>query len=162
MLKCLYVKMNKEMFKQEKKYKLKKSPSSNGFTLIELLVVIAIIGVLATIVMVSISDLRARARDDRRVADMKAIRDALAMYQVQRVAYPSLPAETIITGSDAFSAELISERLMQRVPVDPTNVSPYVYTYQSLSGDSSYVLNFCLETDYLKGYIQGCSNSVGP
>ena len=133
-----------------------------GFTLIELLVVIAIIGILATITMVSINDLRARARDDRRVADMKAIRDALAMYQVQKVAYPSFPAETTITGSDAFSAELTSERLIQNVPFDPTNVSPYFYTYQSSSDDSSYILKFCQETDYLKAFTKGCSNTVGP
>lgn len=140
--------------------KIKKQKT--GFTLIELLVVIAIIGILATITMVSINDLRARARDDRRVADMKAIRDALAMYQVQKVTYPSFPTETRLTGSDAFSAELISERLIQNVPFDPTNVSPYFYTYQSSSDDSSYILKFCLETDYLKAYVQGCGNSVGP
>jgi len=133
-----------------------------GFTLIELLVVIAIIGVLATIVMVSVNDLRARARDDRRVADMKAIRDALAMYQVQKVAYPSFSTETTITGSDALSNELVSERLIQKVPVDPTNIAPYIYTYQSSSNDSTYILRFCLETDSLKGYVQGCGNAVGP
>jgi len=133
-----------------------------GFTLIELLVVIAIIGVLATITMVSMNDLRARARDDRRITDMKAIQTALAMYQIQHATYPSLSAETQITGNDDLSSELVNEQEIQRVPVDPINVSPYFYTYQSLSSDSAYVLKFCLETDYLKGYVQGCGNSVGP
>ncbi len=133
-----------------------------GFTLIELLVVIAIIGLLATIVMVSINDLRARSRDDRRVADMKAIRDALAMYQIQNVAYPSEPAGAQITGSDVLSQAMISNKLLPGPIRDPLNTGQYVYTYQSLSNDATYVIKFCLETSSLKGYTQDCNNQITP
>jgi len=53
---------------------------NKGFTLIELLVVIAIIGLLSSVVLVSMQGVRARARDARRVSEMKAIQTAIEMY----------------------------------------------------------------------------------
>lgn len=59
-----------------------------GFTLIELLVVIAIIGILSTIVLSATSSVRAKARDARRIADLRQIAVALARYQIDNGSYP--------------------------------------------------------------------------
>ncbi|MFH1667582.1 MAG: prepilin-type N-terminal cleavage/methylation domain-containing protein [Candidatus Komeilibacteria bacterium] len=51
--------------------------SRKGFTLLELLVVIAIIGLLSTFAVVSLNSGRAKARDSRRIADAKAVQQAM-------------------------------------------------------------------------------------
>lgn len=53
---------------------------NKGFTLIELLVVISIIGLLASIVMASLSQARGKAADSRVIQDLKQIQNQGALY----------------------------------------------------------------------------------
>ncbi len=113
---------------------------TKGFTLIELLVVIAIIGLLASIIFVSLGKARARARDAKRLSDMHNIELALEMHFNNHGHYPSISPDSCCDGwdqgpcgNDPFIGALVSEKLFSKTPVDPkpgsSGNSCYGYAY---------------------------------
>lgn len=99
-----------------------------GFTLIELLIVIAIIGLLATLAIISLTTAQRKARDTKRIADMKSIQTAVELYFSDNSSYPD-PADWAALQTDL--APYISQ-----VPVDPNNSSgtQYIYAYCTAGG----------------------------
>ncbi len=122
--------------------------NQKGFTLIELLVVIAIIGLLSTLSIVALNSARARARDARRVSDVKQIQTALEMYYNSENSYPANSGVT--SSAPIVGAIATSSTYMTSVPIAPTPVdgsctaaqNSYVYTQQSTG--ASYTLTYCL------------------
>ena len=67
--------------------------STTGFTLIELLVVIAIIGLLSSVVLASLTSARVKARDAKRLSDLRQVKIALELFYSQYEFYPYTKAE---------------------------------------------------------------------
>lgn len=117
--------------------------NKKGFTLIELLIVIAIIGLLATLAIVSLTTAQRKARDTKRVADVKSIQSALELYYSDHAAYPT-PASWSDLSTD------LGDYLTQ-LPTAPNNTSGEAYSivFDSNAGDNAteYVVGATLEDD---------------
>jgi len=66
---------------------------NKGFTLIELLVVVAIIGILATIVITSLSKARKVTLDTKTRTEVESIKKAIELYHLDHGHYPLIDAE---------------------------------------------------------------------
>ena len=118
-----------------------KRRGESGFTLIELLVVIAIIGILATIVLVSLNTARQKARDTRRISDMRQVALALEMYYDDNSAYPG---NTVSANEWADMETALETGYITSVPADPGS-GTYQYYIDSATSPQNYVLGATLE-----------------
>lgn len=117
-----------------------KYQNKKAFTLIELLVVIAIIGLLSTISIIALNKARAKARDARRVADIKNIQTAMEMYYNVHGYYPQYLSVThcSVDNNNALGV-LKTEGFMSEVPHDPKYVANSLcYNYIGLGEASDY------------------------
>lgn len=106
----------------------------SAFTLVELLVVIAIIGLLSSVAVVSMTGARTKARDAKRLGDMKQIVSALELYYSDNASYPICAGSNTVCTTTGYSGDLstlaIKPTYMGVFPSDPKNVSTqYGYYY---------------------------------
>ena len=71
-----------------------------GFTLIEILITTTIIGLLSVVGMTSYSLVRGKARDAKRVADIRTIYNAVELFFEQHGRYPDAPSAAATSSED--------------------------------------------------------------
>jgi len=113
-----------------------------GFTLIELLVVIAIIILLASISIIALNNQQAKARDARRISDIRQIKTALEFYASDEGQYP-VEVNPVVLGSQgkeklcakaeggfvgAETSCKTETTHMTKIPQDPLTSQKYIYT----------------------------------
>lgn len=108
-----------------------------GFTLIELLVVISIIGLLATIVLVSLNSARGKARDARRMSDLRQIQTAIWMYYDNHNSMPinRSPGFGYCDNQIGFLQELVDDGYLPSTPQDPSSPSKQYCYYDYGAGN---------------------------
>ncbi len=95
--------------------------SARGFTLIQIIrisTVIVSIGILVWIVCILINGTRITSRDERRVADIKQIQNALELYYADNRTYPSMLV-------DPYPA--LVPKYLSVMPTDPSTGAAYAY-----------------------------------
>ncbi|HEY4493087.1 MAG TPA: type II secretion system protein [Candidatus Paceibacterota bacterium] len=109
--------------------KRNKAKRNSGFTLIELLVVIAIIGILSSVVLASLNTARKKARDARRISDIKQLQLALELNADDN------------SGNYAAALADLAPDYISIVPSDPSDQSAYSFA----SDGTEYHLGATLE-----------------
>ncbi|MCU0679882.1 MAG: prepilin-type N-terminal cleavage/methylation domain-containing protein [Planctomycetes bacterium] len=136
-----------------KKFSKELNFKSRAFTLIELLVVIAIIAIIATLSVLALSSAREKARDAKRIADIKQLRTALELYYNDANGYP--PASSFVSGQTLSYTDPQSGQIktyINKIPNSPTPADGDCttvnnnYTYSS-TNPSTYTLSYCLGSD---------------
>jgi prepilin-type N-terminal cleavage/methylation domain-containing protein len=120
-----------------------------GFTLIELLVVVAIIGLLASVIALSFTNSRRKARDAKRLADVDQIRTGLDLYYSHGEGYPTNTTWNAAETSGSLNCE---GTFIMRIPADLIITTPYVYTEGGVTStgcggsvNTSYMFQFTTE-----------------
>jgi len=140
--------------------------NQKGFTLIELLVVIAIIGLLSTMAVVSLNSARGKARDAKRVSDVKQISNLIEMAAANTASggYDVLPDGCDAVGELTTACGTLEGVAMATIADSGTaactnaSAAPCAYAMTKAESTTDYEICFYLEEG--AGSVAAGANSI--
>ena len=115
----------------------KSAGNQAGFTLIEIMVVVVILSILAAFVVPKIMDRPEQARLIKAQQDIRTIENALRMYKLDNLYYPStdqgLEALVVEPTTEPLPRKWSKEGYIDRLSDDPWG-SPYLYLQPGVHG----------------------------
>lgn len=131
-----------------------KKMNKRGFTLIELLVVIAIIGILSSVVLVSLNTARQKGRDAKFVAELAGIRAAAEIvYSDNGGSYLS-PTPVFTVGPTATLAEINTSA--------NASVSPYIISLKAAAAGGKLYGSVTATTYVIYGILPSKTAAAAP
>ena len=111
-----------------------KASRQQGFTLIEVMIVVAILGILATLVVVSIGGKQDQALITATKSDLQAIKQALDLYKLDNYRYPTTDQglEALVIKPDT-ARNWPEGGYLHKVPKDKWE-NPFVYISPGANG----------------------------
>ncbi len=153
----------------------KKNTLQRGFTLIELLVVVAIIGILSSIVLVSLNSARLKGRDASAKGSLSSMRATAEIYYDTHNSYGAAGGAVLTGGTSAASslsvanatdiceyqeiarlADAVNNQTQNAVVCDVT-AAPAGFTVYAQLNDERY---YCIDSVGFSGNITGTTPAI--
>lgn len=93
--------------------------ADDGFSLIELMVVVVIMGLLTTVVVINVMPNRDRAMVEKAKADISTIAQAVEMYRMDQMKYPSMEQGIEILSKAPEGSNFRNQGYIKTLPKDP-------------------------------------------
>ena len=104
---------------KNKKTGLQLAKNEDGFSLIELMVVVVIMGLLTTIVVINVLPNQDRAMVEKARADIRVISQAIEMYRMDEMKYPTMDQGIDILTRAPDGNNFRKEGYIKSLPKDP-------------------------------------------
>lgn len=142
---------------------------NKGFTLIEFLIIVALIALLAIVAWVSLTGIRQKSRDTKRLNDMQSLYTAMKIVKDETGSFLNCCGPDFLGPVSQCTGEGAQYQLDNYIPAinlmnDPSGQelvctldiekAPCNYNFIEIS-EQSYQVKFCLERG-VKGYDRGC------
>ena len=115
-----------EILNRKRQQAQKAIKAEDGFSLLELMVVIVIMGLLTTVVVINVLPSQDRAMQEKARADIRLISQALEMYRMETLKYPTLEEGIDVLSRAPQGSVARRESFIQSLPKDPWG-NPYQY-----------------------------------